>query len=231
MMVIGEPELKMLQQSLQQAVARAYKKRQLALLQQEEYSSYFVGAIFLPQLGEGHLFEDCPSNPTSACYVGNFNINNLYSVPYNQGLRQHPNFAWSNQGASSSGANVYHRPSHPPGFPYQQPRTQATESSSSLENLIKEYIAKNDARVQSHDATLRSLENQIANALNVRPQGSLSSNTEDPRREGKERCKAILLRSGNELEPRAKPKAVQNEPTSIQEQDEQLQQEEKQSTN
>ncbi|GMN19024.1 hypothetical protein TIFTF001_045118 [Ficus carica] len=103
------------------------------------------------------------------------------------------------------------------------------DSSSSLENLIKEYIAKNDARVQSHDATLRSLENQIgqiANALNVRPQGSLPSNTEDPRREGKEHCKAILLRNGREIERREKPKAVQNEPTSIQEQDEQQQQEE-----
>ncbi|GMN64842.1 hypothetical protein TIFTF001_033915 [Ficus carica] len=73
--------------------------------------------------------------------------NNPYLVPYNQGLRQHPNFSWSNQGASSSGANAYHRPSHPPGFPFQQPRTQAMESSSSLENLIKEYIAKNDTRV------------------------------------------------------------------------------------
>nr|GMN26306.1 hypothetical protein TIFTF001_049283 [Ficus carica]GMN26325.1 hypothetical protein TIFTF001_049285 [Ficus carica] len=103
------------------------------------------------------------------------------------------------------------------------------DSSSSLENLIKEYIAKNDARVQSHDATLRSLENQIgqiANALNVRPQGSLSSNTEDPRREGKEHCKAILLRNGREIERREKPKVVQNEPISIQEQDEQHQQEE-----
>ncbi|GMN20928.1 hypothetical protein TIFTF001_047196 [Ficus carica] len=82
-----------------------------------------------------------------------------------------------NQGASSSGANVYHRPSHPPGFPSQQPRTQAMEASSSLENLIKE------------------------------PQGSLPSNTEDPRREGKEHCKAILLRNGREIERREKPKA------------------------
>ncbi|GMN61528.1 hypothetical protein TIFTF001_030615 [Ficus carica] len=82
---------------------------------------------------KGHLYDDCPSNPASACYVG----------------------------ASSSGANAYHRPSHSPGFPSQQPRTQAMESSSSLENLIKEYITKNDARVQSHDATLRSFENQI----------------------------------------------------------------------
>ncbi|GMN29751.1 hypothetical protein TIFTF001_047958 [Ficus carica] len=65
------------------------------------------------------------------------------------------------------------------------------DSPSSLETLIKEYIARNDARVQSHNATLRTLENQIgqiANALNVRPQGSLPSNTEDPRREGKEHC-------------------------------------------
>ncbi|GMN53945.1 hypothetical protein TIFTF001_023075 [Ficus carica] len=103
------------------------------------------------------------------------------------------------------------------------------DSPNSLETLINEYIARNDARVQSHDATLRTLENQIgqiANALNVRPQGSLPSNTEDPRREGKEYCKAILLRNGREIERREKPKAVQNEPTSIQQQDELHQQEE-----
>ena len=43
--------------------------------------------------GEGHVYDDCPSNPVSACYVGNFNRNNPYLAPYNQGLRQHPNFS------------------------------------------------------------------------------------------------------------------------------------------
>ncbi|GMN63891.1 hypothetical protein TIFTF001_032949 [Ficus carica] len=50
----------MLQHFLQQAVAEADNERQLALLQQEEYSSYFVGTSFLLQLG-GHVSCDfCP---------------------------------------------------------------------------------------------------------------------------------------------------------------------------
>ena len=51
---------------------------------------------------------------------------------------------------------------------------------------------KNEVVVQSQTVTLRNLENkigQLATALSNRPQGSLLSNTEDPRREGKEHCK------------------------------------------
>ena len=62
---------------------------------------------------------------------------------------------------------------------------------------------KNEAVVQSHTVSLRNLENQIgqlAVALSNRPQGSLPSNTEDPRREGKEHCKVINLRSGKDID-------------------------------
>ena len=110
--------------------------------------------------GEGHLYEDCPSNPTSACYVANSNRNNNpYSNPHNQGWRQHLNLALCNQGASSSGTNAYHIPTYPPGYPPQQQRTQAADQSSPLENLLKEYIKRNDIRIQSHDATLTNLKN------------------------------------------------------------------------
>ncbi|KAH9681200.1 hypothetical protein KPL71_026880 [Citrus sinensis] len=64
--------------------------------------------------------------------------------------------------------------------------------------LIKEYIAKNEAIVQSQAVSLRNLENkmeQLATAMSSRTQGSLPSNTEDPRRESKEYCKVISLRS------------------------------------
>ena len=56
---------------------------------------------------------------------------------------------------------------------------------------------KNEAVVQSQAVSLRNLENQIgqfATTLSNRPQGSLSSNTEDPRRDGKEHWKVINLR-------------------------------------
>ena len=62
---------------------------------------------------------------------------------------------------------------------------------------------RNEAVVQSHTVSLRNLENQIgqlATALSNRPQGSLPSNTKDPRREGKEHCKVINLRSGKDID-------------------------------
>ncbi|KAH9763726.1 hypothetical protein KPL70_001262 [Citrus sinensis] len=74
---------------------------------------------------------------------------------------------------------------------------------TSLEALIKEYIAKNEAIVQSQAVSLRNLENQmgqLATAMSSRTQGSLPSNTEDPRRESKEHCKVINLRSGKNVD-------------------------------
>ncbi|XP_024023163.1 uncharacterized protein LOC112092116 [Morus notabilis] len=143
--------------------------------------------------GEGHLFDNCPSNPESACYVGNFNKNhNLYSNTYNLGWRQHPNFSWNSQGQNVASSSTATCPQHPPGFP-QHPRHQPAEQHSSMEHLLKEYMAKNDAIIQNQSAliqnqaaSLRNLENQVgqlANALTSHPTGALPSNTKDPRRE------------------------------------------------
>ena len=186
--------------------------------------------------GEGHLFDNCPSNPASACYIGNFNRgNNPYSNTYNPGWRQHPNFSWSNQGASSSNAP---KPAVPPGFQHQNQHSRPIlhEQTSSMENLLKEYMAKNDAVIQSQSqmiqsqaVSLRNLENQLgqlANALNNRPQGTLPSNTENPRREGKEQCKAITLRNGRVLEENKDELKTQAEPTSIQQTTENAEREE-----
>ncbi|XP_024043141.1 uncharacterized protein LOC112099867 [Citrus clementina] len=113
--------------------------------------------------GEGHLFDNCPSNPAS------------------------------NQTTAA-----------PNGF-YQQNQKQRSinnDQLNSLEGLIKDYIVKNEAVVQSHTVYLRNLENQIgqlATTLSNRPQDSLPSNTEDPKREGKEQCKVINLRSENDV--------------------------------
>ena len=64
--------------------------------------------------------------------------------------------------------------------------------------MLKEYIVKNEIVVQSQAVSWRNLKNQIgqlATILSNRPQGSLPSNTKDPRRDGKEQCKVINLRS------------------------------------
>ncbi|KAL5563375.1 hypothetical protein UlMin_033122 [Ulmus minor] len=64
-------------------------------------------------------------------------------------------------------------------------------------------MARNDAVIQSQAASLRNLENQVgklANELKNRPPGTLPSNTESPKRDGNEHCKAITLRGGKTLE-------------------------------
>ena len=87
-------------------------------------------------------------------------------------------------------------------------------------------MAKNDAIIQnqsaiiqSQAASLRTLENQVgqlANALNNRPQGSLPSDTENPRRDGKEHCKAITHRNGRQVDQPIRKPAQDIEPSSIQ---------------
>ncbi|XP_062113969.1 uncharacterized protein LOC133824977 [Humulus lupulus] len=79
-------------------------------------------------------------------------------------------------------------------------------------------MAKKDAVIQSQAASLRNLEmqlGQLANEMKTRPQGSLPSDTENPRRDGKEHCKAIQLRNGKNL---GNSEEIQGsgEPTSIQ---------------
>ncbi|XP_024020121.1 uncharacterized protein LOC112091245 [Morus notabilis] len=181
----------------------------LKSMNHEVNSPQFI-AVSCTYCGEGHLFDSCPSNPESACYMGNFNRNNNpYSNTYNPGWRQHPNFSWNSQGQNATSSSIANHPQHPPGFP-QQPRHQPAEQHSSIEHLLKEYMAKNDAitqnqsaLIQNQVASLRNLENQmrqLANALNSHPTGALPSNTEDPRHEGKEHCKAITLRNGKEVE-------------------------------
>ena len=93
----------------------------------------------------------------------------------------------------------------PPGF-HQQSQGQKhvnQDQITSLEVLIKEYIAKNEAIVQNQAVSLRNLENQmgqLATTMSSRTQGSLPNNTEDHRRESKEHCKVISLRSGKHVD-------------------------------
>ncbi|KAL5548484.1 hypothetical protein UlMin_003715 [Ulmus minor] len=98
-----------------------------------------------------HRFESCPSNPESVCYVGNMNRNNNpFSNTYNPGWRQHPNFSWSNQGAGQGSNFEPQRPQFPPGFQQQQ-KPQTSKFPSSMESLLKEYMARNDALVSRQE--------------------------------------------------------------------------------
>ncbi|PON50459.1 hypothetical protein PanWU01x14_223240 [Parasponia andersonii] len=78
-------------------------------------------AISCVYCDEGHSFDSSPSNPASVYYVGNYNKNNNpFSNTYNQGWRHHPNFSWSNQGATSD--TTPNRPAYPPGFQHHLPQ-------------------------------------------------------------------------------------------------------------
>ena len=99
-----------------------------------EPSNSSVETVSCVFCGGGHIYDDCPNNPVSVNYVGNYNSgnynsgsynrgNNPYSNTYNPGWRQHPNFSWSNQtGQSSNNPNRPINPnvSAPPGFQQQQ---------------------------------------------------------------------------------------------------------------
>ena len=127
--------------------------------------------------GEGHLFDNCPGNPTSVNYVGSFNRQNQdnpYSNTYNPGWRQHRNFSWSYHNQTVAAPSGQNRPAQPSGFHQQnqEQRSINNDQLSSFEALIKDYIVKNEAVVQSHAASLRNLENQIgqlATAVSNRP--------------------------------------------------------------
>ncbi|XP_060969103.1 uncharacterized protein LOC133036595 [Cannabis sativa] len=177
-------------------------------------------------LNDQHFEEYEYGRKSSVCYVGNQNFNrnnNPYSNSYNPAWKHHPNFSWGGQGASSSGAQQGQgKQSFPPGFS-QQPRPQQPHQpqgsqTSSLESLMRDYMAKNDAVIQSQAASLRNLEvqlGQLANDLKNRPQGTLPSDTENPRRDGKEHCKAVTLRSGKIIESNVAATGSK-EPSSIQ---------------
>ncbi|KAL5539888.1 hypothetical protein UlMin_042923 [Ulmus minor] len=200
-----------------------------------------VSAISPVVIEPRHFYDDCPNNPVSVNYVGNYNSgnynsgsynrgNNPYSNTYNPGWRQHPNFSWSNQtGQSSNNPNRPINPnaSAPPGFQQQQGKrpqfpTQSAlqERGDSLESMMMAFMNKTETHIQNQGVALRNLENQVgqlATALSSRPSIALPSNTESPQRDGKEHAKAITLRSGNTVEVPEARKRAQKESDLVQE--------------
>ncbi|KAL4364294.1 hypothetical protein GQ457_04G020430 [Hibiscus cannabinus] len=128
-------------------------------------------------------------------------------------------------GGNTSNATRQQNVNAPPVFQTNMPSQSeakgnaSTSHTNSMEAMIQEFISstktllhdhsntiKNQgnliqtqgAILQSHGSSLRALENQvgqIAQALQARPQGSLPSDTEVTRRNGKEECSALTLRS------------------------------------
>ncbi|KAI3719843.1 hypothetical protein L6452_20748 [Arctium lappa] len=149
-------------------------------------------------------------NPSSSKQQGNSNFQNQASSSQNH---QQGNSNFQNQASSSQNhhqgnhhQNNHHQGNHNQnhqnqGFQNNQPHFQnkpppQTDSSSSLEAMMKGFMTQTQA-------SLRNLETQISQlALNQnnRTTGTLPSNTEIPRSLGKEHIKAVTLRSGKDLE-------------------------------
>ncbi|KAI3759834.1 hypothetical protein L6452_07929 [Arctium lappa] len=156
--------------------------------------------------GENHCFEQCPGNPASVNYVGNHARNSPFSQTYNPNWRNHPNFSWTdNQGLQPPGTSqVQNRPQNlPPGFHQNQPsnfqhgqssqshaprQQNASGSIDSIESLLKGFINQTNATLRGFETQL----GQFAAELKSRPQGTLPSDTENPK--GKEQVKAVSIR-------------------------------------
>ncbi|KAL5554731.1 hypothetical protein UlMin_042132 [Ulmus minor] len=162
-----------------------------------EPSNSSVETVSCVFCGGGHVYDDCPNNPVSVNYVGNYNQgnynsgsynrgNNPYSNTFNPGWRQHPNFSWSTQtGQSSNNPNRPINPnaSAPPGFQQQQglrpqnpTQSAPQERGDSLEAMMRAFMSKTETHIQNQGAALRNLENQVgqlATALSSRPSGAL----------------------------------------------------------
>lgn len=118
--------------------------------------------------GREHPYSQCSANTESVNYVNNFNRgcnnNNPYSNTYNPGWRLHPNFSWTSLNQPPAGPSAMpsntNRSSTPPGFNQQARQLGANLApQSSMEGLLKEYMAKNDTIIQSQQAPLCNLEN------------------------------------------------------------------------
>ncbi|KAL4284200.1 hypothetical protein GQ457_16G021400 [Hibiscus cannabinus] len=169
-----------------------------------------------------HDFFECPQNPESSFYVGNYNRNNNpYSNTYNPGWKQHPNFSWNNQrnpsnticqNVEASQQNMSRQQNQ---FPQQQPSSISSleDSLNVFKHKTESYIAetskfmektdsfinRTEIRMQSQEAAFQSMETQVGQLiqmLSARPQGNLPSNTEVARGTGNQQCKVITTRSG-----------------------------------
>ena len=96
----------------------------------------------------------------------------------------------------------------------EQALAQMLTSHTAFMNETKANMQHQATHLNNQAAQLRNLEvqmGQMANLLTERQQGSLPSNSEvNPRREGNEHVKAVMLRSGREL-------AIQGQPPVIEE--------------
>ena len=140
-----------------------------------------------------------------AQYLAKFPQNqnfNPYGKNYNPGWKNHPNFSWKNQNAGNPMEQA--KPLQPPQEKKSSLDLKMEQLSDMHMSMMKShYKFENETRTSLNNQAvqLRNLEVQMASLLSERQHENLLSTSEiNPRREGKEHCKAITLRSGKTLE-------------------------------
>ena len=142
---------------------------------------------------------------------GQYEGNNYQNQNQGQGWRNNQNqnnqnsqgYGWRNNQNNMPPPRV----SEPPPekkVDLEQALAQMLTSHTAFMNEIKANMQQHATQLNNQATQLRNLEvqmGQMANLLTERQSGSLPSNSEvNPRREGNEHVKAVMLRSGKELE-------------------------------
>ena len=184
--------------------------------------------------GGQHNSTECQSgNPTvkQAQYVSRFNQNqsqqqgqyggnNYQNQSQGQGWRNIQNqHNQNNQGygwRNNQNNMPSNRASEPPlekNVDLEQALAQMLTSHSAFMNETKANIQQQATQLNNQAAQLRNLEvqmGQMANLLTERQPSSLPSNSEvNPRRDGNEHVKAVMLRSGKELETKGQSPVIE----------------------
>ena len=155
-------------------------------------------------------------NQSQAHRQGQYGGNN-YQIQYqgqgwrtnqNQNSQNNQGYGWRNN-QNNMPSNRVSEPPPEKKVDLEQALAQMLTSHSTFMNETKANMQQQATQLNNQAAQLRNLEvqmGQMANLLIERQSGSLPSNSEvNPRRDGNEHVKAVMLRSGKELETQAQP--------------------------
>ena len=130
----------------------------------------------------------------------------------NQNSQNNQGYGWRNN-QNNMPSNRVSEPPPEKKVDLEQALAQMLTSHSAFMNETKANMQQQATQLNNQAAQLRNLEvqmGQMANLLTERQPGALPSNSEvNPRRDGNEHVKAVMLRSGKELETQAQPPVVE----------------------
>ena len=159
-------------------------------------------------------------NQSQAQQQGHYRGNNYQNQIQGQGWHNNQNqnsqnnqgYEWRNN-QNNMPSNRVSEPPPEKKVDLEQALAQMLTSHSAFMNETKANMQQQATQLNNQAAQLRNLEvqmGQMANLLTERQPGALPSNSEvNPRRDGNEHVKAVMLRSGKELETQAQPPVIE----------------------